>query len=193
MGQGGGPGEALTGEYPLEGIVPDASATVAAPFPEMPPGAECGMDAAVGLLGPMTRQSWLSRPFSAGFFLGFMDGGELVDDWVTQEEGFFGGFRMGWDIDHHWGLETRFGFASLGLEDSDRARAAQEAGGDHFFEGGRDSDVFLWDVEALWYPFGETYLRPYVLAGLGVARVDFTDRFADARSDRRSRCRSGWG
>lgn len=144
------------------------------------------------LLQPMTRESWLYRPLSAGWFMGFMQGNELIDDWVGQDQGFFGGYRFGWDYDPYWGCEMRFGFASVALSDSDRAKAAQEANDldrgittdDPYFyrfDTRRDSGIRLWDVEMLWYPFGDTYLRPYFLLGLGSARVDFMDRLSDRR------------
>jgi len=144
------------------------------------------------LLQPMTTESWLYRPLSAGWFMGFMQGNELVEDWVGQEQGFFGGYRFGWDYDPYWGCEMRFGFASVALQDSARAKAAQEAADlaagltpddpyFHRFDTRRDSGIRLWDVDMLWYPFGDTYLRPYFLIGLGSARVDFMDRLSERR------------
>lgn len=142
------------------------------------------------LLLPMTQESWLYRPLSAGWFMGFMQGNELVENWVGQGQGFFGGYRFGWDYDSYWGCEMRFGFASVALYDSDRAKAAQQAADIadgilptdsyyHRFDTRRDSGIRLWDVEMLWYPFGDTYFRPYFLLGLGSARVDFMDRLSE--------------
>ncbi len=146
--------------------------------------AQCGE-----LFQPMTQESWLYRPFSAGWFMGFMQGSGLVDDWLCQGQGFFGGYRLGWDVDPYWGWETRFGFASIALDDSGRAIAAQEAEDlangltpndpyFHRFDTRRDSGVRLWDIDVLWYPYGDTYLRPYFLIGLGSGRVDFKDRLS---------------
>ncbi len=144
------------------------------------------------LLEPMTHESWLYRPFSAGWFMGFMQGNELVENWVGQEQGFFGGYRFGWDVDPYWGWETRFGFASVALYDSNLAVAAQEAEDlangfteddlwFHRFDKRRDSGIRVWDVEMLWYPFGDSTVRPYFLLGLGSARVDFMDRLSERR------------
>jgi hypothetical protein len=144
------------------------------------------------LLEPMTQESWLNRPLSAGWFMGFMQGSELVEDWVGQEQGFFGGYRFGWDTDRYWGWETRLGFASVALYDSARAKAAQAADDlsdgltpsnpyYYRFDTRRDCGIRVWDVDMLWYPFGDTYLRPYFLVGLGTARVDFMDRLSERR------------
>jgi hypothetical protein len=141
---------------------------------------------------PMTQESWLYRPLSAGWFMGFMQGSELIDDWVGQEQGFFGGYRLGWDTTPYWGWEMRFGFASVALYDSHRAKAELEAadiaaGIDpnsayfHRFDTRRDGSIGLWDIDLLWYPYGDTHLRPYFLIGLGTARVDFVDRLSKHR------------
>lgn len=155
-------------------------------------GARAPTDRWDELLQPMTQESWLFRPLSAGWFMGFMQGNELVEDWVGQGQGFFGGYRFGWDYDPYWGCEMRFGFASVALYDSDRAKAAQVADDlsrgitpdDPYFyrfDTRRDSGIRLWDVEMLWYPFGDTQLRPYFLLGMGSARVDFMDRLSERR------------
>ncbi len=144
------------------------------------------------LLQPTTHESWLYRPWNAGWFMGFMQGNELIENWVGQEQGFFGGYRFGWDFDPYWGCETRFGFASVALYDTDRAVAAQQAADQadgitpndawyHRFDTRRDSGIRIWDVEMLYYPYGDTQLRPYFLLGLGTARVDFMDRLSDRR------------
>ena len=144
------------------------------------------------LLQPMTRESWLYRPLSAGWFMGFMQGNELIEDWVGQGQGFFGGYRFGWDYDPYWGCEMRFGFAlggpvrfrpSQSGPTGRRSHPRITADDPYFyrFDTRRDSGIRLWDVEMLWYPFGDTYLRPYFLLGLGSARVDFMDRLSDRR------------
>jgi hypothetical protein len=132
---------------------------------------------------------WQARPISVGFFAGGMFGGPLIDDWVGTTAGFDGGWRVGWDVEPDWGLETRFAFASLGLYDSGRADAAlialDNARGlapndplrqrfDH-----RNAELFQWDVDFLYYPWKETRLRPYIMAGMGLTTINFTDRLGD--------------
>ena len=36
----------------------------------------------------------------------------------------------------------------------------------------------MWDLDLLYYPWGDTQWRPYLLIGLGTARVDFIDRLS---------------
>ena len=139
---------------------------------------------------PLRCESWRYRPFSAGWLMGLMLGSELIDDWVGMKEGFIGGYRFGWDFDHYWGCETQFGFASVGLYDSDRAKQAQEAAdallnldaGNPYltrFEPRRDAEVFLWDIHFLYYPWGDATWRPYGSIGLGSFHVRFMDRLSN--------------
>lgn len=146
----------------------------------------CPGDQPCGSWRPAPGESWLDRPLSAGWFVGGMEGGTLAADWLEQETGFYGGFRLGWDYDPHWGCEMRLGFASLGLDDSDRACRAQaeadlargmtQSEAAFYRLDGRKSDVRLWDVGLLWYPWAELRARPYLFIGLGAAHVDFVDR-----------------
>jgi len=138
---------------------------------------------------PLQRESWLYRPLSAGWFMGMVQGSPLIDDWVGEKRGFFGGYRLGWDENHYWGGEMRFAFGSVELRDSQRAKDAQLAAdmaaghqaGDPWlqrFDGRRDADLFLWDLDVLYYPWGETQWRPYLLLGVGTTRIRFIDRLS---------------
>jgi hypothetical protein len=142
---------------------------------------------------PLQRESWLYRPFGAGWFMGMVQGDNLIDDWLGQEQGFFGGFRFGWDRSHWWGAEMRFAFGSIRLYDTAQAVAAQQAADleagytpdspwGRRFDRRRDSDLSLWDVSLLYYPWGDTHWRPYFLLGLGTARVAFVDRLSRSYS-----------
>ncbi|MBN2474393.1 MAG: hypothetical protein JXB62_07280 [Pirellulales bacterium] len=124
---------------------------------------------------PLQRESWLFRPFSAGWFMGMMQGSPLIDDWVGQQQGYVGGYRFGWDQSYYWGGEMRFAFASVELYDSPRAIAA---GPSERFNVRRDVDLTHWDLDLLYYPWGDTQWRPYFMVGLGTARVIFIDRLS---------------
>ncbi len=125
--------------------------------------------------GPLQGESWRYRPYSVGLFVGVVQGDTLIDDWVSQRQGLFGGCRFGWDHSLHWGTEMRFAFAEMPVYDSQRAVAAQVAAGSPAYEN-RNSDMFWWDVSMLYFPWGETRWRPYLRWGLGTAHVSFSDR-----------------
>lgn len=132
-------------------------------------------------------ESWLRRPLYAGAFVGYMQGSELVDDWVGQQGGPFTGLRLGWDFHESFGGRTEIGFASLSLYDSARAIAARKRLDDeaeldpldperirHGMR--RYGDASFWDVRLLYYPRGDTAVRPYCFVGLGTATHRFNDR-----------------
>jgi hypothetical protein len=110
------------------------------------------------------REPWMYRPFSAGLFMGPIMGSPLIDNTVTQGTGFLGGARFGYDFDDDWGLETRIASASFPV------------GGDYPIDGMQHSaDHFLWDIDFIYYPWGDSAVRPYVLMGVGVSRIKFGD------------------
>lgn len=145
-----------------------------------PQGAERGFPQAAPC------EPWLSRPYSLGWFGGMMSGGELLEDWTEQRQGFFTGGRFGYDLDAYWGVETRLGWSWMRLADSRRARDAQQAAddalgippGDPYRDrfDDRDAELFLWDVDLVYYPCGDVPLRPYGMIGFGLMHVSGVDR-----------------
>jgi len=135
---------------------------------------------------PVPWANWSEHPLSIGCFAGMVNGGALIEDWTGTTTGFDGGWRLGWDVSPSWGGEMRFAFGSLQLYDSFRADQAltahdnangllpndpQRGRFDH-----RNADLFQWDVDIVYYPWGETRLRPYFLTGMGLTNIHFTDR-----------------
>lgn len=116
-----------------------------------------------GLGDPLTRTSWLNRPYHFDWFFGAMFGNQLVRGGVKQGDEVFGGYRFGADVNHYWGWEARLGLASLPIIDSGTAAAV------------RSNDMVLWDVSAVYYPWGDARWRPYFGAGLGFANFNFPD------------------
>jgi len=158
------------------------SRTQAASTPECPPESDQGACPA----GPRRRrlrdfiqdpnragafQSWLYRPMSLGIFLGGLGGVTLVDDWVDQDTTVIGGVRLGWDFDDYWGAEARYAVAAPELNDSDLAIQASPQ-----YSNPRHSTHMLLDASILYYPWGDTRWRPYVLFGVGMGQVGFNDR-----------------
>jgi len=116
--------------------------------------------------------SWLCQPYQVGLFIGFLDTGPLLDDWVDQKNGLIGGVRLGWDFDDYWGCELRYALTSVELADSWLALSnparLQVAGTRH-------SQHLLLDASIVFYPWGDTRLRPYLVCGLGAGFVRFQD------------------
>ncbi|MGQ9762939.1 MAG: hypothetical protein ACUVQH_13615 [Thermogutta sp.] len=128
----------------------------------------------IGLQNGGRWQRWTDEPGSVGVFLGYGWGTELVNNWLEERDGIWGGIRLGWDWSEQYGVETRLSFASLDLWDHPDAIAAASDSGE---AGVQDRWVrpVEWDVVLLYYPTENDPWRPYVLWGLGVTRVDFAD------------------
>ena len=118
----------------------------------------------VGLGFPLVGTSWRNRPFHVGWLVGGMFGDTLLRRRIDQEEDLLGGYRLGWDFDHFWGTELRFGFANLDLTELQASDTDLGTSRDHF-----------WDVSLLYYPWGDASWRPYVTLGIGLASFYFPD------------------
>ncbi|HEV3416054.1 MAG TPA: outer membrane beta-barrel protein [Pirellulales bacterium] len=119
------------------------------------------------LAEPLVGASWCNEPYHVDWFLGVIRGTEIIRDRVDQNVGVVGGFRLGWDYDLYWGLETRLGFSSL----EDQPENAPLAGS--------ADKVVLWDSSLLYYPWGDSRWRPYIGLGLGLSEFRFTDDLGD--------------
>ena len=73
---------------------------------------------AIGKGQPLLGTSWLNRPYYAGWFVGPIFGDSPIDG-MDQDNGAFGGLLLGWDMDHYWGTQLRFGWAAMRLTDRD--------------------------------------------------------------------------
>ncbi|HEX6963530.1 MAG TPA: hypothetical protein VF175_16805 [Lacipirellula sp.] len=108
---------------------------------------------------PLNYSSWLNRPYHVDWFTGplIMDG--TVSDGVGQSNDILAGLRLGWDFDYYWGVEWRFGWADPDIF---------AAGSSDAIEG----DYFVSDIDFIYYPWGDTKVRPFFQAGLGVTQID---------------------
>ncbi len=112
---------------------------------------------------PLKGTSWLNRPYHVDWFLGPLLGDDLISNRVSQENVVFGGVRLGWDFDYYWGLEWRLGWADTSAQFATPQAEPNEV------------SYVVSDVDLIYYPWGDSKVRPYFLWGLGVAQVDFLD------------------
>lgn len=129
---------------------------------------------------PVYHEPWINRPFSVGMFVGPMVGSPLINNWIGQQTGTLGGMRFGWDMDDDYGIEFRLATANIPTYDCDPAYEAQlgSSGGLSipYLAGTRNADHFIFDIDFLYYPWGDAHCRPYLLFGIGTDRIKFTDR-----------------
>lgn len=115
-----------------------------------------------GIGDPLVGTSWLNRPYSFGLFTGGLFGGTLVPNDIDQRGGLLTGLRVGVDLHHYLGVETRLGFSHT----------------DSLFlaNGGTSTiDDALLDANLLYYPLGDARWRPYASLGIGLHRFEYYD------------------
>ncbi len=117
----------------------------------------------VGKGVPMEGSSWLNRPYHVDWFLGPLLGDDLITNRVSQDNVLFGGLRVGCDFDYFWGIEWRLAWAS---PNGSYAEPLTDP---------VDVSFVVSDVDVLYYPWGDSKVRPYLLWGLGVTQLDFRD------------------
>jgi hypothetical protein len=115
---------------------------------DSPPRHHPVLDGFRRMFGPEPNGNWDNEPVHFDTFLGF------IDDRTAENTGVLGGFRLGWDYDTYWGVETRLAFTSL-----------QEDTG----------PVVIWDESLLYYPWGDSRVRPYITLGLGISEFKIVD------------------
>jgi hypothetical protein len=107
---------------------------------------------------PLEHSSWLNRPFHVDWFLGPLLSDSPDEGRVEQTNEIFGGFRAGWDFDYFWGLEWRIGWADpMVFTDSS--------------SDGISGTYMVSDVDLIYYPWGDTKVRPFFQLGLGMTEV----------------------
>ena len=164
------PEAAAFGEW--EGIVEDDGSTVYWHDPALKPfdwvrhfgfrhSSTHGRHIGRGL--PLEGTSWKNRPYHVDWFTGPILNDDLVKNSVALDNELFGGFRVGWDFDYYWGIEARFGWANPNVQFTEPQPVAD------------NGSYFVSDVDLIYYPWGDTKVRPYMLLGAGLARIDFVD------------------
>jgi hypothetical protein len=156
------------------GPAPPAGESQPAPFgePPAPPGYWSGMgwlglrhshthSRNVGLGGPLVGTSWLNRPFYVGVDIGQLWMMQSVEDSVSNDIDLFGGVFVGCDWDHYWGNELAFHWATPELINSQAPSA------------NRTDSLFIWSYNVMYYPWGDSEIRPYWRVGIGNTHVDF--------------------
>jgi hypothetical protein len=118
-------------------------------------------DCGIGL--PLAGNGWRSQPFQITSFAGVTDGGALIPGHLNQQPSFYGGLNLGWDYDHHWGIEKRLGFGALNLTNG----AHQPLPTTGLSVTG--------EYRLMYYPLGDARWRPFLTAGVGWSDFYFND------------------
>lgn len=118
----------------------------------------------IGVGKPLVGTSWLNRPWYWGLFLGTLLADDPIPGEVLSNNSFFIGTRIGWDFDHYWGLEWRYGFSRPQINDNAGIKLPDPA------------NEYFTDISLEYYPWGDSRWRPYMSLGLGVQTFRFADQ-----------------
>lgn len=123
----------------------------------------------IGFGQPLIGTSWRNRPIHADVFGGAIMLQNLIPGEIEQSAAFFDGVRLGYDFDHYWGMEARFGFAEGRLVYPSNTAISGK------------SQLILADYSLQFYPWGDATWRPYATFGLGAAIFQYDDEFGRTR------------
>lgn len=150
---------------PAETVTPPAAsdgASVVRLPPIEPSVANTIDDSTLHQVEPPGDYQWRDHPFSTGYQVGWLIGGPFAKGSSDVPNGIQLTKRYGWDFDDHWGMEIR-------LADGYQSESNR-------FEPTMQSERILFgDWELLYYPLGDSRVRPYTILGAGVADVKFID------------------
>lgn len=126
---------------------------------------------AMGPGQPLRGTSWLNRPCSIA-----VDGGALLmadrpAANVRANNDLLGAISFGWDWDHYWGSQLRVGWSTPELLNT--TQASVDSG----------DNLLLSDLSVLYYPWGDSRLRPYWRLGVGLTDIEYTNDFGLRQQD----------
>jgi outer membrane protein with beta-barrel domain len=114
----------------------------------------------VGWGWPLVGTSWLNRPIYVGADLGpiWMTRGPQSD--VRPDADLLGGIFIGYDWDYYWGSEFQYEYATPDLKNPNSPVQ------------NRTHRLVTWNYSLMYYPFGDSALRPYWRFGAGDTHFD---------------------
>ena len=118
---------------------------------------------AMGPGGPLRGTSWLNRPYEVTFESGAFVMTSSIDDNVRAANDYFAALQLGWDFDHYWGTQVRVGWTTPDLVNTT------------LDEGSTSDNLLLTDISALYYPWGDSKLRPYYRVGFGLTQLEYSN------------------
>ena len=115
----------------------------------------------VGWGGPLVGTSWLNRPHYVGATLGPMWLTNRVTPDVARDVDVIGSVFYGWEWDYYWCSEFQYAYATPELV-NEETRDVPPTG-----------RLVSWNYSFMYYPWGDSNLRPYWRFGVGDSNFDF--------------------
>lgn len=118
---------------------------------------------AMGPGGPLRGTSWLNRPYEVTFESGALIMMQKPATNVRKSNDYYAALQLGWDFDHYWGSQVRLGWSTPELLNTTQVAESSA------------DNLFMTDVSFLYYPWGDSRVRPYYRAGLGLTNLEYTN------------------
>ncbi len=117
----------------------------------------------IGKGQPLQGTSWLNRPYEVGFETGaFLMAGRVASH-VRANNDLMGAIHLGWDWDHYWGTQARVTWSTPSIGSGTMADPPDS------------SNMFIYDLSLMYYPWGDSKVRPYYRLGLGLTDFEYVN------------------
>lgn len=118
---------------------------------------------AMGPGEPLRGTSWRNRPVSVSLDGGalFMTNGPASN--VRANNDLFGAIGLGWDVDHYWGAQLRVGWSTPELLNTLHTDMPIS------------DNLLITDLSLLYYPWGDSRMRPYYRFGVGITDIEYVN------------------
>lgn len=113
--------------------------------------------------GPLRGTSWRNRPYAISIDGGALLMADRVAPNVRANNDLFGAIGVGWDFDHYWGAQVRVGWSTPSLLNTQQTSLPT------------DDNLLITDLSVLYYPWGDSRVRPYYRVGIGLTDVEYTN------------------
>lgn len=116
---------------------------------------------------PLEGTSWLNRPYYVSLAAGGLYMPRAVATNVRRDTDVLTSLAIGWDWDFYWGLEWRLALATPELKNI-KAPSAD-----------RNDRLMITDLSLMYYPWGDSQVRPYWRIGVGWTEIDYPNSDGD--------------
>lgn len=110
---------------------------------------------------PLRSTSWLNRPFEFNLETGAFVMTKSVSPNNNRNNDVLLAANLGWDWDHYWGTQFRVAWTTPEFISSVPSDSTAS------------NNVLLYDLSLLYYPWGDSRIRPYYRFGFGLTDINF--------------------
>lgn len=118
---------------------------------------------AMGPGEPLRGTSWLNRPYALSLDGGMLLMGDRPATNVRSNNDLLGAIGLTWDWDHYWGSQVRVAWSTPELLNTQQTTVES------------DDNLLITDLSILYYPWGDSRMRPYWRIGVGLTDLEYVN------------------